>query len=328
MLPRRRRVDWRLTMDGPLPRARLVSPSAQAAELAEIASRLRASPSTDAVDRALRRVVELAREDLELERTAIFLLDPEAGTMVGTWGTGETGATTDEHAITFALDEPVRGAFARAAQGYPWSVYEGCPLFAHDGGRTRVLRQGWVACTPILGGCSAPLGMMFNDTAITAAPLDEARQARAAVLCQQLGRALEPCRAALPREAPDAFGPSHPLVREASQLLARNPGLSFRAVAEQLRVSPGYLTRTFKRYRRTSIVEYRNGLRLAQFLERVNHEPADLLDAALSSGFGSYAQFHRVFRERFGQGPRRYLYEHRQPLTEPPGARSHVGERT
>jgi AraC-like DNA-binding protein len=40
----------------------------------------------------------------------------------------------------------------------------------------------------------------------------------------------------------------------------------------------------------------------------------NLLEAALASGFGSYAQFHRVFRTWRGTTPREYLQHRRQPI--------------
>jgi AraC-like DNA-binding protein len=36
-----------------------------------------------------------------------------------------------------------------------------------------------------------------------------------------------------------------------------------------------------------------------------------VLAAILSAGFGSYAQFNRSFRARFGKSPREYLFERR-----------------
>jgi transcriptional regulator GlxA family with amidase domain len=99
------------------------------------------------------------------------------------------------------------------------------------------------------------------------------------------------------------------LVREAVHLLVCKPSLSFAELAAQLHVSRTYLTRTFRRYAKTSIVDYRNELRLAQFLGQANEKP--VLAAALDAGFGSYVQFNRVFRARFGKTPREYLFEHR-----------------
>jgi AraC-like DNA-binding protein len=74
-------------------------------------------------------------------------------------------------------------------------------------------------------------------------------------------------------------------------------------------VSKSHLTRTFRRFADTSIVDYRNELRLGEFLNQINTRP--VLEAALGAGFGSYAQFHRVFRARFGKTPREYLSERR-----------------
>jgi AraC-like DNA-binding protein len=61
-----------------------------------------------------------------------------------------------------------------------------------------------------------------------------------------------------------------------------------------------------------SVVDYRNELRLARFLENADAEGKNLLEAALAAGFGSNAQFYRVFRARFGRAPREYLLLRRQ----------------
>jgi transcriptional regulator GlxA family with amidase domain len=91
------------------------------------------------------------------------------------------------------------------------------------------------------------------------------------------------------------------------RVLDTDPGLSCGAIAAELDVSTTTLTRTFKREAQMSVVEYRNELRLARFLENADAEGKNLLGAALAAGFGSYAQFHRVFRARFGRPPREYL---------------------
>jgi AraC-like DNA-binding protein len=300
-----------MTLGDDPPQSRLVSPSAQTAGLARITSLLTSAPSGDAVDHALREVVEFARTGLHLERTAIFLLDSDEQSLLGTWGTDARGDTIDEHDVAFALDALTNETFARAEQGYPWTVYEGCPHVSHEEGQTRLLGRGWVAFTAILGD-DGPLGILFNDTALSHVPVDEGKQARAALLCSLLGRALHPCRHQLFHTSETRSTPGQALVRQASQLLARDPSMTFRALAKHLRVSTGHLTRTFKRHHRSSIVGYRNELRLARFLARVDETPDALLAAARGAGFGSYAQFHRIFRARFGKGPRQYLLESRQ----------------
>jgi AraC-like DNA-binding protein len=304
---KRRRVDWLVATGDDPACARLASSGTEPSRLAQLTSELLGNPSRDTVDRVLREAVEFARDGIGLERAAIFLVGPDSQSMIGTWGTSARRQTTDEHDLVFAIDDLVRQFFARSAQGYPWSTYEDCPMVTHENGQSRVLGRGWLACTPIQGS-GQPIGVLFNDTAITHAPLDEAKQARAAVLCSLLGRALAACPASLFDSPTPQAAPRHPLVRRVTELLAENPCWSFQEVARQLHMSPGHLTRSFKRHAGSSIVEYRNELRLARFLSQATRQ--GLLEAALGAGFGSYAQFHRVFRARFGKSPRQYLGEH------------------
>jgi AraC-like DNA-binding protein len=55
-----------------------------------------------------------------------------------------------------------------------------------------------------------------------------------------------------------------------------------------------------------SLVDYRNRLRIDRFFECIQRTGGNgnLLDAALEAGFGSYAQFHRVYRKFLGTTPR------------------------
>jgi AraC-like DNA-binding protein len=71
-----------------------------------------------------------------------------------------------------------------------------------------------------------------------------------------------------------------------------------------VRLSSSHLSRTFKEQTGVSISRFRNEQRLQRFLRiygRVRRTTA--LAAALEAGFGSYAQFHRVFREQTGRSP-------------------------
>src|SRR5664280_2258021 len=248
----RRRIDWRVTLADDPPKARLVSPTTQASELAEFTSALLCEPSPETVDRVLQYAVEFARNVIRFDRAAIFLMDTKAQAMVGTWGTDAEGNTANEHDIMYDYGHLDREIFSRAEQGYPWTVYEDCPLITQLENQTRVIGRGWVGCTAILGP-RGPLGILFNDTALTHSALDEAKQARAAVLCSLLGRALEPCRAHLIQPGTGPGRPQHPLVREVTKLLVRNPTLSGESLAKQMKMSAGQLARTFKRYTDTSI---------------------------------------------------------------------------
>jgi AraC-like DNA-binding protein len=310
-LAERRRVDWRAIIEGNLPRAKLVRPTERASQFAALVSQAMESRSPEAADRLVRDAVEFSKTTLRLERSAIFLVDTENCAMVGTWGTNAARETVDEHALTYDLGALDREIFERARAGFHWTAYENCPLIAQSEGGTRILGRGWVACTAIAGP-RGPLGILFNDTALSRAPIDETKQVHAAILCGLLGQALDLCRPHLTRMAPAASEPAHPLVRGVTRLLLRDPTLSCNALAEQLHVNAGWLARIFKREAGTSVVDHRNELRLARFLDRVDARAHSLLEAALDAGFGSYAQFHRVFRARFGRTPREYVVERRQ----------------
>lgn len=305
----RRRVDWDVIEGAEPSRPRLLSPSNQATQMAQLTSALLIDPSGETIDRVLRKTVELVRTVMRLERVAIYLVAPGGRAMVGTWGTDICGHTTDEHDLMYLVNDMVEDFFARASRGYAWSVYEDCPHVSHENGCTRTVGRGWTACTVIQGG-GAPVGILFNDSAISGLPVDEGRQARVALLCALLGRAIEPCRAQLFDAQAPSVKSQHPLVRDALQLLACNPAQSFVDLAKQLKVSSGYLTRTFKRFADMSIVDYRNELRLAHVLSQIEDKP--LKTAAVDAGFGSYVQFHRVFRARFGKTPRAYQLERRR----------------
>ena len=81
-------------------------------------------------------------------------------------------------------------------------------------------------------------------------------------------------------------------------------------IAAKLDISLSRLVRVFKGQMGMSLVAYRNRLRLERFSALLANGRTTLLDAALAAGFGSYAQFHRVFRA-LGQGrPRDYLRRH------------------
>lgn len=303
--PTRRQIDWHVIMsEGENPAPRLASSPVLPAELAALASQAMSEVTFASVDRLLHAAVEAARYSIGLERAAIFLHDAKNRRMIGSWGTDGAGNTVDEHGLTYDCGPTDQEIFARAREGFPWSVYQDAPLTEHTHDQTRVLRHGWVACT-VIDGAQAPLAVLFNDTAISGAPLDEAKQWRAAMLCAELKKALWRCRSVLVPAAAD-----DPIVRHVASLLAKDPTLSCAAIARELRVSPGELARRFKDGAGCSIVDYRNELRLSGFLRNLNLHPSNLLEAALDCGFGSYAQFCRVFRARLGRTPRQYLLEH------------------
>ena len=56
-----------------------------------------------------------------------------------------------------------------------------------------------------------------------------------------------------------------------------------------------------------TLVDFRNRQRLQRFLRLYGRgRRVSILDAALEAGFGSYPQFHRVFKDQMGCGPAEY----------------------
>jgi AraC-like DNA-binding protein len=103
----------------------------------------------------------------------------------------------------------------------------------------------------------------------------------------------------------------HPAVERSARLMldgATDCGLD--KLAEQAGLSPSRLSRLFKQQTGLSIVEFRNRQRMERVLSRYESgdeaERPTLLDAALEAGFGSYPQFHRVFRRLMGCSPAEY----------------------
>jgi AraC-like DNA-binding protein len=244
-----------------------------------------------------------------LERVAIFVRDGAHGVMRGTWGTDLNGGTADEHNITFDLWEGDLDLYEpKSEEGVSWTVVDDAPIVVHSPNESRVVARGWVCCTPIRVN-DHPWGMMFNDAGLTGLPLDEAQQANGALLCSLLGSALAFARRRGDTLRPQATALRKPGVQKATRMLAENPALTAEELGARLGLSASRVARVFKAEMGMSLVEYRNRLRLERFFALLDHPGDKLLDAALGAGFGSYAQFHRVFVALRGTTPGRFLRE-------------------
>ena len=97
----------------------------------------------------------------------------------------------------------------------------------------------------------------------------------------------------------------HPAVETVANLLRADPNAGDLArLAEAAALSPSHLSRLFKAQTGVSISRFRNQLRLERFLTLYDRgKRTTALAAALEAGFGSYAQFYRVFREHTGRRP-------------------------
>ena len=100
----------------------------------------------------------------------------------------------------------------------------------------------------------------------------------------------------------------HPAVRKAIDWIDRETDLNGNLIYKHCGVSESYLSRIFHKQVGVPLSRYRNSVRLGRFWEMYrNKENANMMEAAFSAGFGSYAQFFRVFREAYGNGPRELL---------------------
>ncbi len=104
----------------------------------------------------------------------------------------------------------------------------------------------------------------------------------------------------------------HPAVESTARLLLANQNsFTLSQLARRAGLSPSRLSRLFKQQTGVSIVEFRNRQRIQSFLEQLDAAAGSgrrstLLEHALAAGFGSYPQFHRVFRHVTGCSPAEY----------------------
>jgi AraC-like DNA-binding protein len=303
----RRRIDW-LTLLGPgRPLPTVLSPRIPA-PLGALFAAFDEVLALDDPDAMLRRAIEVAREHIGLQRAGIFLFDRPRGLMYGAWGSDIHGNLVDEHHLMYEPGDTEREAFRRAEEDHaPFTVFRNAPIIEHRGEETVVHGKGWVAYTPIRSS-TTPIGMLFNDAGMSSAPVNPTKQSYAAMLCALLGTRLDPLRAGAGRGIGRADeSPNRRLVADAVAILAQDPSMGGKELAAQLDVNPNRLTRAFREEMGMSVVEYRNRVRLDVFSQLSQDRRRNLLDAALAAGFGSYAQFHRVFTEAYGRAPRECL---------------------
>ena len=95
----------------------------------------------------------------------------------------------------------------------------------------------------------------------------------------------------------------HPAVETVARILQADPDAGdLTTLARAASLSPFHLSRIFNEQTGVSISRFRNQQRLQRFLRLYGRgRRTTALAAALEAGFGSYAQFHRVFREQTGR---------------------------
>lgn len=107
----------------------------------------------------------------------------------------------------------------------------------------------------------------------------------------------------------------HRCVRRAVHALSDGDlQISLAELASVCGASEAYLSRTFRKQIGVPLSHYRNTLRLARFWDELRQsEEKTVSEAVYAAGFGSYAQFYKVFAETYGQGPRAFLAGENRP---------------
>jgi PAS domain S-box-containing protein len=139
------------------------------------------------LDTLYRRAVELAREKFDVERCGLYLIDESGIYLSGTYGTDDQRNTTDEHSSRHMASE--FEAILTASPEQLWIVRETPHVFVEDGVQ-HTIGSGWVVAT-VLHSAAGPIGILFNDSALSGRPVDTAQQESLAIYCSIIGSIIE-----------------------------------------------------------------------------------------------------------------------------------------
>jgi AraC-like DNA-binding protein/quercetin dioxygenase-like cupin family protein len=96
----------------------------------------------------------------------------------------------------------------------------------------------------------------------------------------------------------------HPAVERAARLIRDQNTIGLTELARHAGLSAARLSRLFKQQTGIALVDFRNRQRVEKFLALYGTgQRVTMLAAALAAGFGSYPQFHRVFKRVMGSSP-------------------------
>lgn len=265
---------------------------------------------------AFRVAVELCRERLGLRGPALLLVDETGDYVCGTWRAAPDGSLQDERQLHLKLGLLPREAEAHARdRSGAWSVFSE-EVFPHDDPKAELgQRPAWIALTPIFSR-DRLVGFLENRGDSCDGEPEDAAQVRAALLCRALSGLLDdtqrraqslPWKSLLTRPPSVPLTPRQSLVAKVVLALHDDASVASRTLAVRLGVSTSHLSSVFHEQMGLSLTRYRNRLRIERFFTECDPSGGNLLQAAFQAGFGSYPQFHRVFRELLDATPRDYL---------------------
>ncbi len=139
------------------------------------------------LDQLLKAGVELPRQELGVERCALWLLNPDGTMFHGTWGTDNNGNTTKEHDQT-CLVADLEGTLSRPFQQLEgWILRKDVDRLTWTPDGHHIEGTGWNTIIPLTGP-EGNVGAFFQDAAITNSVLDPHLQDLMSIYCSILGQ--------------------------------------------------------------------------------------------------------------------------------------------
>jgi signal transduction histidine kinase len=150
-------------------------------DLLEVANELVA---TQSLDELWKRAIELGRTRLYIERCGIFILSEDGLMARGTYGTDAFGRTENLQASIFPVGDHFWAHESTDTDAHPSWMHE---TITYDTIPVQGIEVNWVVSSLIRSHTGQPLGVMYNDTAITQRPFEPHRQDLIAVYCSIIG---------------------------------------------------------------------------------------------------------------------------------------------
>jgi len=108
--------------------------------------------------------------------------------------------------------------------------------------------------------------------------------------------------------AADPLSPTHRRIAEVVKYINAHyeEKLPLPALSERFRMSPSYLSRTFKKVTGLSVVGFQNLTRIREAQTLLATTRESVTDISVRVGFEQFAHFNRTFKKIVGTNPRRY----------------------